>query len=128
MPEENGKSWTTGTIKNENEGGEEIVMSYDLGGDLESTITLYGEEVVHYNACLRLATAHRNKLYALVNQEDGPVSPEGIDTILAEMAAWKPGITVGRVKKSPADAALAALDRMTPEAKAKFLEELTASL
>lgn len=128
MPDANGRSWTTGTIKNANEGGEEIVMSYDLGNTLEETVTKYGEEVVHYNACLRLATALRNRLYALVQQEDGARTPGEADAILAEMAEWTPGVSVGRVKKSPAESALAALEKMSPEAKAEFLAELTASL
>lgn len=128
MSEQVIKSWVTGTIKNTNEGGEEIVISYDLGNTLEETVTKYGEEVVHYNACLRLATAIRNKLYALVQQEDGARTPGEVDVILTEMAEWTPSVSVGRTKKSPADAALAALDKMTPEAKAEFLAELTASL
>lgn len=128
MSEDNGRSWATGTIKNGNEGGEEIIISYDLGNTLEETTAKYGEEVVHYNACLRLATTMRNRLYALVNQEDGARTPDEVDAILAEMAEWTPSVSVGRTKKSPADSALAAIEKMTPEAKATFLAELTASL
>ena len=109
MSDENGvKSWTTGTIENKNEGGEEIVLSYDFGNTLEATIAKYGENVVHYNACLRLAVATRNKLYALVSQEDGPRDAGSIEAILAEMAEWIPTVSQSRAKKSPADAALAA--------------------
>lgn len=124
MSDESGVKWAVGTIKAKDSNGEDVAVSYDFGNTLEATTAKYGEGVVHYNACLRLATGMRNKLYSLLNAEP----PIATEEAVAQMASWVPSVSTGRAKKSPVQAALEALGKMSDEEKAAFMADLGDSL
>lgn len=115
--------YSVGVVNAKNAEDEAATVAFDFGATLEETVEKFGEAVVHYHACKKFATSLRNKLYTLITAGDEPMS---IEAAQAELASWVPTVSAGRAKKSPMDAAIASLDKMTPEQRTEFIEILKA--
>lgn len=100
-----------------NKGDRGITVSYDFGDNLQHAVELFGEEVVFTNAIQSMKIT----LQALMRRGIDKELPD--ETIAAQAAAWKPGVTAQRTS-DPAATVLAKWQQMTPEKKAELLKQL----
>lgn len=100
----------TGTVSGE--------VDYDFGDTLDEAIELFTEEVIlslfKQSAVIKAQSQLRSCLKA-DKDEDG---------INAHFGTWKPGIAVARVAKDPKAEGLKAFEKMTPEERVDYIEEL----
>lgn len=100
--------------------GRAITVEYDLGGNLERAVELFGAEVVYSNfednATIALQSLIRRYL-----EKTGEKTVDD-DFIRDKVANWKPG--VGAKRSDPIEALLARFSKMSPEKQAEILAKL----
>ena len=65
----------------------------------------------------------RNKMDTLFNRGDETISS---DELIEQMTDWVPKVSVGRSKRSPQENAMAAFEKMSPEARTQFIAAMQA--
>lgn len=98
-------------------GSRELTTSYDFGDNLQDAVAKFGEEVVFSN----MRQSMKISLQALLRRGIDKAQEDSV--ILAQAAAWKPGVATER-QSDPAANVLAKWGMLSPEQKAELLKKL----
>ena len=90
--------------------------TYDFGDNLEASVALFGEEVVHNNFKQNAVISAQSRMRALLGQ--------GLsgDELQAKLDEWKPGVKTS-TRKSPVDKLKDLLAGRSPEEIAALIAE-----
>lgn len=95
--------------------GAEAKVTYDFGDNLQESVSLYGENVVHEMFVSQAKVRLQAGLRSCMDTGKDPV----------EFAAnWKPGVKAPSISADPFAVAKAAFAKMDDEKKAEFLRSL----
>lgn len=93
-------------------------IDYNLGDDLEEASELFGEEVILSLFKQTAVIKAQSQLRACLKAEK---DEEGI---LTHFKTWKPGVAVARTPKDPMAEGRKAFEKMSPDERTTYLEEL----
>lgn len=93
-------------------------VEYEFGETAEEAIELFGGEVVHSLFEQAAVIKAQSQLRACLKADK---DEEGIE---AHFGIWKPGVAVARVSKDPMEEGLKAFEKMTPEERVMYIEDL----
>lgn len=98
-----------------------VTFEVDLGDNLQDAIGKFGEAVVYDNYIDSAVIAAQATARVRLSSEKHPQTPEQVVT---SMADWKP--STGRQRSDGSASLVTKILKLTPEARAKLIAELTA--
>jgi len=102
-----------------NKGSKSLTVSYDFGDNLQDAVAKFGEEIVFSN----MQQSMKISLQALIRRGFDKGAEDS--AIVAQAAAWKPGVAAQR-QSDPVAAITAKWAALDPEARAELLKKLKA--
>ena len=100
-----------------NKGSRSLTVSYDFGDNLQDAVAKFGEDVVFSN----MQQSMKISLQALIRRGIDKATED--EAIIAQAAAWKPGVASQRAA-DPVASITAKWAALTPEARAELLKKL----
>jgi hypothetical protein len=109
----------------------DVTVQKNFGANLEESVDLFGEEVVHNTAVRQFKIGAQALVRAALKTKDsdGNVVPSNIsqEDLQAKVDAWTPGV-IQRSGKSKVERTAESIENMSEADRAELMEKLKASL